>query len=153
MRRLIFILSAAVWVVNSTSLVYIDRHRLEFNDKISNWSTSYVRLENGSSAINLTFTTFKTVKKMLIYLTLKVAEDGNDKEFRRVLVRTVIDVRKFFDGSQANPILRNIIKRLQESMDFRAKFPMPPVSSQTGPKWIKILIIFFSSPPGNTPDH
>lgn len=128
MRSLIFILSAFVWVVKGTSLVYIDRHTLEFNEKISNWSTSYVRVENGSSMLNLTFTTFKTVKKMLIYLTLKVAEDSNDKEFQRVFVRTVIDLGRFLDGSQANPILRNVIKKLQQSMDFQAKFPIPPVS-------------------------
>lgn len=128
MRSLIFILSAFVWVVKGTSLVYIDRHTLEFNEKISNWSTSYVRVENGSSMLNFTFTTFKTVKKMLIYLTLKVAEDSNDKEFRRVFVRTVIDLGRFLDGSQANPILRNVIKKLQQSMDFQAKFPIPPVS-------------------------
>lgn len=126
MRSLIFIVSTCVWVVNGKSLVYIDRHKLEFNEKISNWSTSYIRVENGSSLINLTFTTFTTVKKMLIYLTLKVAEDSNDKEFRRVFVRTVIDVKRFFDGSQTNPILRSVIKNLQHSMDFRAKFPMPP---------------------------
>lgn len=128
MRSLIFILSASVWVINGTSLVYIDRHTLEFNEKISNWSTSYARVEKGSSMINLTFTTFKTVKKLLIYLTLKVAEDSNDKEFRRVFVRTVIDFGKFLDGSQANPVLRNVIKKLQQSMDFKAKFPLAPVS-------------------------
>lgn len=128
MRSLILFLFATVWTVNG--LIYIDRHTLEFNEKISNFSTNYIRLQNGSSATNLTFISFKTVTKLLIYFTVKAAEDINDRHYRREFIRTVIDVGKFFKNSQTNPILRNIIEEIQQCMNFRASYPMAPVSKK-----------------------
>lgn len=126
MFRLLFIACAFVWTVKG--IIYIDRYTLEFNEKLSNWSISYIRVEKASSITNVTFTPFKTVTKLLAYLTVKVAEDRNDREYRKEFIRTVFDCGKLFDGSQGNPILRGIIEDLQQSFTVKIVFPMTPVS-------------------------
>lgn len=128
MERFILILSAAVWLVNG--IIYIDRFTLVFNEQICNWSISFLRFEKESSKTNVTFKPFKTVTKLLTFLTVKVAEDSNDREYRRVFVRTVFDCGKLFDGSSGNPILRRIIERLQKTLNYPVTFPMEPVSQR-----------------------
>lgn len=125
MKGSLLLLCLSLLVVES--IIYIDRFSLEFNEQISNWTITFVSFEKASSMTNVTFKPFKTVTKLLTYLTIKVAEDSNDREYRRVFVRTVFDCGKLFDGSSGNPILRTIIDDLQKSLSDRIVFPMEPV--------------------------
>lgn len=125
MKGSLLLLCLSLLVVES--IIYIDRFSLEFNEQISNWTITFVSFEKASSLTNVTFKPFKTVTKLLTYLTIKVAEDSNDREYRRVFVRTVFDCGKLFDGSSGNPILRTIIDDLQKSLSDRIVFPMEPV--------------------------
>lgn len=128
MNRSLLILSAFLWLVNG--IIYIDRFTLEFNEEICNWTISIKQVEKASSMTNVTFTPFKTVTKMLTYLTVKVAEDANDREYRRVFVRTVFDCGKLFGGSSGNPLLRTIIDDVQDKLSSPIVFPMEPVSQK-----------------------
>lgn len=83
----------------TSAVIYIDRSTLDFNKKIANLTTTYTHNEKGNSITNLTILTFKTITKMLLYVHVKLAEDENDREFKRSLLRTVVDVEKLNRGA------------------------------------------------------
>lgn len=128
MIKLLLLSCAGTWVVSG--LIYVDRHSLEFNKQFVNWTVSYTTGNGKNSVNNLTVETFTTITKVLIYFTCAVAEDNNDKEYRREVVRTVIDLGKFFKGLQGNPLMRKYIENIKEGLETQLTFPLPVVSFQ-----------------------
>lgn len=109
-------------------IIHIDRHTLDFDIKLSNWTISYFHDQTGNSVSTTIFETYVTFTKMLIYINIRVAEDQNDKEYRRELTRTVIDLGKFMKNTQSNPILKAFINGLRKNIQFKIGYPMTQVS-------------------------
>lgn len=105
-------------------VIYIDRVSTETNQKYANLTISVKRDKAGNDD-NATITTFMKVIKLRLYLKVMLKED---QEYRRELLRTVIDVEKLTKDLQGNVILRNYMKDLKKAMDFELKFPLMPVS-------------------------
>lgn len=110
--------------------VYIDKVIQECNPAVAKVLFIYTHDATGNSVTNVTIETFTTLKKVLIYATARIADDKNNSGVYRDLVKTVIDVEKLFQGSQANPIVKAYFASILRAMDFTVKFPMPPVSSR-----------------------
>lgn len=102
--------------------------RLDFNEKVNNWTINYIHDKTGNSVVNVTFQIFETVNRALMYLKVKAAKDHNDKDCKIELVNTVIDFKKFLKGLPGHFILRGFISELMKTMDFEPKFPLPVVS-------------------------
>lgn len=128
MIRLILILSFFDWI--ATGIVYVNRHTQEYNEKINRWSFNYTQDQTVTAAASFTVDNFVNITKALLYINFKVAEDDNDREYRREVIKTVIDLGKFVRGLQGHPILRFYIEDLKKTMDFNLTFPIPPVSPQ-----------------------
>lgn len=109
------------------SVLYIDRFTVEANPAISNLSVAYITDEKGNAVTNASFDAFVTVTKILVYVRVRLAEDQNDREYKREFLRTVIDVTKMFSDSQTNFLLKGFTESLRQFMDFEIKFPLPPV--------------------------
>lgn len=109
-------------------IIFIDQTRLEFNEKVSNCSIVYKNDSTGNAVVNVTFKTFDTINKALIYVSAKAAKDRNDRDCQIELVNTVIDAEKFLKGMQGNFMVRGFLNELLKSMAFEPKFPLPPVS-------------------------
>lgn len=124
LKQLSFLLFLRVVV----GIIYIDRMRLDFNERVSNWSINYIHDQTGNTVVNITFEIFDTLNKALIYVSAKAAKDHNDKECQIELVNTVIDAKKFLNGMQGHFILRGFISELLKSMKFDPKFPLQAVS-------------------------
>lgn len=138
MIKLLLLSCGCAWVVSG--LIYVDRHTLEFDKKFMNWTLSYTSGRDRNSVNNFTFQTNTTLTKVLIYFTCCVAEDSNDKEYRREVVRTVIDLGKFFKGLQGNPLMRSLIGNLKRGLQTEMKFPLLPVNMLTKFYFILILL-------------
>lgn len=121
-----------------SGLIHIDSHVLECDGIDGNVSTSYIHENSGNSLCNVTVQIFKTVTKALLYFTFRLATDKNDRDYKFELVKTVIDLGKFLNGTQGNPLLRNYIETLQKGSDFKLKFPLPPVSRNYPEKKLKV---------------
>lgn len=126
MLRFIFILCLFLWFVES--IIYIDRHTLDFDEKLCNWSISYFHDQNRNSVSNVTLQTFKTFSKILLYFNVKVSENPDDREYRREVIRTVIDYCKFMQNTQNNPILRSFLGGIKKSFPFNLSYPILPVN-------------------------
>lgn len=124
-----FGLFSILWSFSLVSgFVYIDKIAQDANKAVVNFSLAYTHDEDGNSVTNVTYETFVTVSKMMLYFTLKVADNQENAGVYRELVKTVIDVEKLYQGSQANPIVKSYFENIKRSMNFTLKFPMPPVS-------------------------
>lgn len=109
-------------------IIFIDRTRLEFDRKFSNWSITYFHDQTGNSVVNISVELFDTMNKALFYIKANVAKDRNDKDCQIEMLNTVIDATKLLKGMQSHFLLRNILAGAMTSMKFDPKFPMHPVS-------------------------
>lgn len=100
---------------------------MDFDEKLSNWSTSFITNSDNVSITNLTIEPFQTITKFLVYMKISLAEGENDRECKREFVRTVFDAEKATAGEQKNLIVRGFVGSLRKYMDFDFKMPLPPV--------------------------
>lgn len=108
--------------------VYISRIKVEPNKDYGNASINYTHDAKGNSVTNGTFTIFVSIHQITIYFKVMLAEDKNDMNYRRELVRTSVDMDKLFKGLQSNKLLKSYTDALKKSMDFEWKLPLQPVS-------------------------
>lgn len=140
MFKLIIIWCITLYI--GESIIYIDRHTLDFDEKLANWTISYFHDQKRNSVSNVTMQTFKTFTKMLVYFNVKVSENPDDREYHREVVRTVIDYCKFMQNTQNNPILRAFLGSLKNSFPFNTSYPMKPVSFDSEFDFFELLTVF-----------
>lgn len=124
MTRSIFVF--CTFLITTRSLLYVER----YTDKSSEYmkiTINYVHDTEGNSISNVTFNTSVTLKKMLLYVTMKIAENEKDEKYKITLVRTVADAEKTVKSMQSNMIMRGFMSDMVKCMDFELKFPLPPV--------------------------
>lgn len=113
-----------------TGIIYIDKVIQESNPAVAKVSFIYTHDAKGNSVTNVTFESFVTLTKMMVYITARIADDKGHSGVYRDLVKTVLDVEKLFQGSQSNPLLKGYFENIIRGMNFTVKFPMPPVSNK-----------------------
>lgn len=123
---LLFVLSK----FSSTSgVIYLEKVIVESNQAIVNISVANRHNADGNSVVNLTFTTFATVTKVLVYIKVRFNDQKNARHGLD-LVNTVVDCERLFNGFQGNPFLKGYMENLIKAKDFEIKFPFLPVSSE-----------------------
>lgn len=135
-----FVCFSGLFVAVSCGKIFIDRYTLEFDRKLGNWSTSFINVNN-VSCTNLTIQPFQTITKFVAYVKVNLAENENDREYKREFVRTVVDVAKATAGEQMNFLVKGFFENLKPYMDFKFQMPMPPVSASFSFQNL-ILILF-----------
>lgn len=111
------------------AVVYIEKAISDSNSDVVKLTVAYTHDAAGNSLSNVTFETFSTVSKMMVYLTIKIADNKENAGMYRDLLKTVIDVDKLLQGNQVNAFVRGYFEDIKRSMNFTLKFPMPPVSN------------------------
>lgn len=114
-------------VITSNGVLYIDRYTAVSTTMLT-WTVNYTHDSTGNSITNVTMETLVTLKKVFVYITIKAAENEHDREYKYMLVKSVVDLEKAFKKSQSNLILKRFIGQVVQFMDFEVKFPMLPVS-------------------------
>lgn len=118
------------FLTNSANcILYIDRVEVESNPAVASMLVDYMHDAKGNSVTNATFTTFVTITKSLLYLKMKVAENENDKEFKRQLISSVVDVDKVLKGFQSNFLISRFFAAFRKGMDLNFQHPLAPVGS------------------------
>lgn len=125
MAKLVIVLWA--FLNTSNGVLYIDRYTASSTTWLV-WTVNYTHDSTGNSITNVTMENFVTWKKAMVYITIKAAENVNDREYKTTLVRTVVDFEKTFKNSQTNFLVKVFMARIIQFMDFEAKFPFLPVS-------------------------
>lgn len=126
-RMLISILSITFFVQVASCIIYINRVEIETNPAIGALIVNYTHDSKGNSIANATFTTFVTITKTLIYFKIKLAENEDDKKFKRLLISSVVDVDKVLQGFQSNMLISKFFAAFRTGMNANFKHPLPPV--------------------------
>lgn len=111
-------------------LIYIDRLQSDFNPKLVNMTINFTHNNKGESVVNTTFLNHVTITKLTVYVSLRVPENKNDRECKRELVKTVVDLDKVFKGLQTSSVVNGFIRNILQYLDFEVKLPFLPVSSK-----------------------
>lgn len=106
-------------------VAYIGRVESDYNPKLVNMSVNYTHDARGHS---LTLLNHVTITKFLIYVGLLVAENDNDREYKRKLVNSVIDIEKAVKGFQSSIWIKGYADSILKCMDFEFKLSLRPVS-------------------------
>lgn len=109
-------------------IVHVDRVEVESNPSIGSLVVNYIDDEKGNSIINATFSNTVTITKSLLYFKLKIAENDNDKDYKRQLISSVLDVDKVLKGFQSNIVISRFFAAFKKGMDLKFQHPLPPVS-------------------------
>lgn len=108
-------------------IIYIDRVTSDFNPKLLEFKVAFNHNLKGEAVTNVTFVTHVDIIKLLVYVKFAVAENKDDREYRREMVRTVIDGGKLFKGSQSNYLVKFFFESIAKGTNFEWKFPLAPV--------------------------
>lgn len=122
------IISVTLLVPSVTCYFHINRTEIEKNPRIVNISVDFAHDATGQFISNGTFINLVTFTKFLIYFKISLPENQFDREFKRILVSSVVEVEKVLKGMQSNLIISAIFAALRNSADFELKMPLPPVS-------------------------
>lgn len=110
-------------------ILYVEEYKIDYNPEVAKKPELVVSSSKTQSfAGNYTVELLKTVNKFKVYLFLNIAENENDREFRKEVMKTVIDSDKFFNGVYANPIVKYLVSTLFSSAQFELKLPFKPVT-------------------------
>lgn len=124
-------------------LLYIDRVEVESNPALVNSTLIYFHDATGNCVTTATFTTFFPITKMLLYIKIKFAEDRNDKEYKRQIVSSVVEIDKVLKGLQSNMFIIHFFQDIRNSMDFKFRLPLPPVKFDRQLKLYSMILIFY----------
>lgn len=114
-------------VTSANCFLYLNR-TLSDNSAFATVIVKYTHDATKDCVVNATFVTSAAISNMRIYFKLSIAENQFDRDFKRVLVSTVVEVDKVFKGKQSNLIISSFFSAFRKSMDFKYRSPLPPVS-------------------------
>lgn len=99
-----------------------------FNEALGNASVSISNDGIHDTLINATFTTKVEVKKLLVYVSIRLPESRNDEQYKREFLKTTFDVEKLFNGIFSNVLGRSFMENFRSSANFELKLPLKTVS-------------------------
>lgn len=107
-------------------LFIVSKLTVRFNEALCNISINMINDGIHDTLMNVTVTTFVEVKKVLLYLSIKLPESSNDKQYKREFLKTSFDIEKLFNGIFSNFIGRAVMENFKSTANFELKFPFKP---------------------------
>lgn len=115
--------------LSSEASFHIDKLVLNFNSTCNNTTIKYFHDSKLNAAADVTIQTFVITNKMLLYITVRIAENKHDRHLKREILKTVIDVNKLFKGFYGNALIKGFMRDLADRIDgLNLKMPLPMVS-------------------------
>lgn len=109
------------------SIIIVDKLEFETNPAIGNLSFVFKEHHTYGQVVNATIQSFVTATNGLVYVSINFPDDENDQKYQKQFLRTSFDVQKVLKGIYSNPIAKNFIQNLNDSIDFELKLPFKPV--------------------------
>jgi fructose-bisphosphate aldolase class 1 len=79
------------------------------------------------SKASFTITTFQTIEKALMYIQVNIPQDEQDEKYRKMVLKTRIDMKKMIDGVNSNFVTRMLMENWMKTIDTELKYPLKPV--------------------------
>lgn len=123
----IFILGFFPFVILGS--LFIDHFEIETNETLATVNLTYKHNNRNNCIINVSIQNNFPAQKGLIYIKVNVAENKDDNEYKRELVRTRIDFEKLLRGLHGNFLVKTFMKNVREQIvSLNLSVPIRPVS-------------------------
>jgi hypothetical protein len=99
----------------------------DFDPKLINITHDMANDGVHDTVSNFTLQLLQTLEKSMIYIQVYVPQDKQDEKYRKLIVKTRIDIKKMFDGVNSNFVSKMIMENLMRTIDIELKFPLKPV--------------------------
>lgn len=111
-----------------SATLLINKYEMTHNEELMrDFRISIENIKSGS-LVNIEFMLLQDVTKMLIYGRFNIPESSDDREYKKEVLQSVIDVDRLFKGVATNFIAKTVIDEFGKSMNFERKFPIKKVS-------------------------
>lgn len=126
--------------------VYLNRIEYSCDYNVINCTVNHTNSSPHTLLLNIDCDLRKNLSKVVIYAKLRIPEDSNDRDFKKVILSTTIDLRKLFNGAHSSGLVKAFIKPFLSSMNFEPEFPIKAVSNIISFHFMFLQIIFCSKP-------
>lgn len=97
-------------------------------DVIAGIQTNFTKVEAGT-LINIEFTLLRDVEKLLVYGRFNIPESSSDREYKKEVLTSVVDIDKIFKGIATNFVAKTVVEEFGKTMNFDRKFPIKKVGN------------------------
>lgn len=123
-----FLLGLSIFPLISLGSLFIDHIEIETNSTLATVAIKYKHNDRNNCIVDVTIHSFYPALKGLIYIKVNVAENKDDTEFRRELIRTRIDMEKLLRGLHGNFLVKTLMKSMrQQIVAMNLTVPVRPV--------------------------
>lgn len=124
-----FLIFVFCFPLSAEASFHIDKLVLSFNNTCNNTTIKYDHDSRMNARVDVSIQTFVITNKMLLYITVNIAENKHDQHLKREILKTVIDVNKLFKGFYGNVLIKGFMRDLTERIEgLNIKVPLPMVS-------------------------
>lgn len=113
--------------LSQNSMLIVDKLEFETNPAIGNLSFVFKDHQTYGQVVDVTVQSFVTATSGLVYVSINFPDDENDQKYQKQFLRASFDVQKVLKGIYSNPIAKNFVHNLNDSIDFELKLPFKPV--------------------------
>lgn len=106
----------------------ISKLQVDNNLKYINCSGLASVIELHTVLVNVDCDLLTDVTKVTNYVKLKIPANGSDREYGKDVLRTTLDLEKFFQGAHSNFLVQAVMGGMSKSLSFVPKFPLKAVS-------------------------
>lgn len=111
-----------------TTDVHLDKIGIDCNLKYTNISIVKVAEDRHVLVVNGRVELFQELLSARFYVSIRIPRDKNDNKYQTEVVRTVVDVDKFFRGAHTNIMVKYFVDSILKSTNFETKFPLRKVN-------------------------
>lgn len=106
----------------------MDEFKLEQNKTLVDAKFNFYQPPLKDAIMNATIKSLVVFTGATIYVTVSFPATPHDKDYNKVFLKTVVDIKRVLGGVYANPILKSAMVNLLSALDFEIRFPFPVVS-------------------------
>lgn len=108
--------------------LFIDHIEVETNNTLATVEIKYKHNDRNNCIVDVTVQSYYPALRGLIYIKVNVAENKDDTEFKRELIRTRIDMEKLLKGLHGNFLVKTFMKNMREQIvAMHLTVPVRPV--------------------------
>lgn len=121
-------LGLSIFPLISLGSLFIDHIVIETSTTLATVAIKYKHNDRNNCIVDVTVQSYYPALKGLIYIKVNVAENKDDSEFKRELIRTRIDMEKLLRGLHGNFLVKTFMKSMREQIvAMNLTVPVRPV--------------------------
>lgn len=108
-------------------MFYIERVSNEIDKNIANLNITLYNDGIHNTMVDVVVNFLVVAHGFSYEIALNMPESRNDRSFKRLFLRTAVDIEKFLKGNRGNFVVAMLLDQYLKCLDFELKFPLKKV--------------------------